>query len=548
MILRRPYAFLVKHFKIIHAILLLGALFLVLKTRLIIPFLGTYIKSGVSSEDAVKVASNYTSIWIILTSLIMAILSGIIIYLLKYKHKSVKLYLFTLIYYVLLTVFLIWLRSFLKDLAYISSGIRFVSILRDIIRTTIILNGVVIVLFFIRAIGLDLKHFDFKKDLLDLGVQENDNEEYEFDLKIDKDKIKSRINKGARYTKYFYKENKIIFIVLGLLILFIIFNSLTKFIGRFEKIYKQNQTFIVNSMKMEVLDSYKTNTNNFGSNLNSKYFYVIVKMKLENNRGYETEIYSNDIKLSFGDYELISPIKSENSKFTEFGVNYYSQIIKPNESRVFNFIFEVPNEFYYDTFTLKCLYNVYYEDNELHYNYKKVRLSPKTFDDKPEQIKTKYLGEELSFEESLFGKTKIVIDNISINDKFDYNVIKCNKSGCDTRKRTIYATTAEKFDLSLLRIKYKIDYDYDTLGKKYTNDLFISKFGSIRFEVNGKEYNNRLELVDKTPYYTGDYAFIQIRDRIKKADKIYLDFTIRDKKYTYVIYDKTKESVKEEGK
>ena len=57
---------------------------------------------------------------------------------------------------------------------------------------------------FIRAIGLDLKRFDFKQDLLDLGVQDKDNEEYEFELKIDKDKIKSNINKGIRYTKYFY--------------------------------------------------------------------------------------------------------------------------------------------------------------------------------------------------------------------------------------------------------------------------------------------------------------------------------------------------------
>ena len=540
MILRRPYAFLVKHFKSIHAVLLLGALFLVLKTRHIISFLGTYIKDGVSSEQAMNAASNYTSISVILVSLLMAILSGIIIYLLRYKNKPIKLYLFTFIYYILLTALLIWLNSFISNLGYTSSGIRFISILRDIIRSSIILNILVMVLCFIRTIGLDLKHFDFKKDLLDLGVQEKDNEEYEFEFKIDKDQIKSKINKGIRYTKYFYKENKFVFIALGFIVLFLIFSSLIKILMGFEKVYKQNQDFEVNSMKMRVLESYKTRTNNFGNDLNSKYFYVIVKMSLENNRGYETEIGPNDIKLSFGDYELVSPIKSENSKFTEFGINYYSQIIKPKESRVFNFIFEVPNEFYYDSFTLKCLYNMVYNKGELHYNYKKVKLSPKTFSSKQELVTTKNLGEELSFEGSLLGNTKIVIDDISINDKFDYNVIKCNTSGCINRKRTLYAITADKFDLTLLRIKYNISYDYNYLGKRYNNDLFISRLGSIRFEVNGKEYNNRLELVDVTPYYTGDYAFIQIRDKIKKADKIYLDFNVRDKKYTYIIKNNTK--------
>ena len=105
--------------------------------------------------------------------------------------------------------------------------------------------------------------------------------------------------------------------------------------------------------------------------------------------------------------------------------------------------------------------------------------------------------------------------------------------------------TAENFDLTLMRLKYDIDFDEEVLGSKYDNDLFISKFGTIRFEVNGKEYNNRLELVDMTPYYTKDYSLIQVRDKLKKAEKIYLDFNIRDKVYTYVIKDEPKEEEKE---
>ena len=549
MILRRPYAFLVKHFKAIHAILLLGALFLVYKTFPIVSFLGTYIHDGVTSVEASEAAGRYASPLVILVSLTMAIISGIIIYLLKYKNKSVKLYLFTLIYYVLFTAFLIWIGSFISDLGYSNSGIRFISILRDIIRASLILNCVVVAFCFIRAIGLDLKRFDFKKDLLDLGVQEQDNEEYEFELKIDKDKIKSNINKGFRYTKYFYKENKFIFITLGCIVLFLMFTSLVKLIMGIEKVYKENQSFEVNSMKVKVLDSYKTRTNNFGNKLNSKFFYIIVKMEFENNKGYETTIGEDEIKLGFGDYELISPLKSENSKFTEFGINYYSQIIKPNETRLFNIIFEVPIEFYYDNFTLKYLYNMSYDKDELKFNYKKVKLSPKTFEEGIKLISTETLGNELSFKGSLLGNTSIKINSVSLSDSFNYKIIKCNTSGCENRVKTITAITAEKFDLTLLRIDYELKYDYDSLGYKYNNDLFITKFGSIRFEVNGKEYNNRLELADVTPYHTGDYVFVQVRDKLKRADKIYLDFSIRDKKYTYIILDKTKENKKvEEGK
>ena len=50
-------------------------------------------------------------------------------------------------------------------------------------------------------------------------------------------------------------------------------------------------------------------------------------------------------------------------------------------------------------------------------------------------------------------------------------------------------------------------------------------------------YNNRFTLVNKTPYANNNYAFVEVRSRIATADKIYLDFNIRDKVYTYILKD-----------
>ena len=76
--------------------------------------------------------------------------------------------------------------------------------------------------------------------------------------------------------------------------------------------------------------------------------------------------------------------------------------------------------------------------------------------------------------------------------------------------------------------------------KSICNDI-ISKYGSIRFTINGKEYNNRVELTNVTPFPTGKYVFIEVREKLKKAEKIYLDLTIRGKVYTIVIKDSEKE-------
>ena len=101
--------------------------------------------------------------------------------------------------------------------------------------------------------------------------------------------------------------------------------------------------------------------------------------------------------------------------------------------------------------------------------------------------------------------------------------------------------------MTLMRIDYDIIYDYDTLGKDYVNNELIPKYGSIRFVIGDKEYNNRVSLNNLTPYPTGRYVFIEVRDKLKTADKIYLDITIRGKVYTILIQDNTKEIEQKEN-
>lgn len=541
MILRRPYAFLAKHFRAIHAILLMGAFFLMFKIYNLVSFFGSYIKNNGAPSDVAEASSKYVPISAILVTILMALVVGIIIYLLKHKKKKIKAYIFILVFYIILALMLFWMSSFLSGLQWSSPGIRFISIIRDAFRSCLVINVGVMALCFIRAIGFDLSKFDFKKDLLDLGVEEADNEEYEFDFKIDKDALKAKARKRLRYFKYFYRENKFVFITLEVIVALVIAASIIRIFTGIEKVYKQNQYFETSALKMKVLDSYKTKTNTFGTKLNTKFFYVITKIEFQNKMGYDYTIGSDELKLSYSDYEITAPTTSENAKLSEFGVNYFSQIIKPYETRTFNFIFEIPVEYYYEDFTLKFLYNIEYVDNEMKYSYKKVDLNLKEFSDTATVVKTAKLGEEMSFEGSILGNTKITINNMNINDTFFYNTNKCSTitSSCTTVTRSKTARTTETFDLTLLRLNYKIDYDYDTLGAKYSNDLFISRFATIRFEVNGKEYNNRLDLVDVTPYYTKDYAIVEVRDKLKLADKIYLDFRIRDKVYTYIIKDNT---------
>lgn len=541
MILKKPYAFLVKHFRMIHIVLLACMSYLVYNTWNLSSFLSEYIRSnqqvfGIALED---LSSNYVPGTLYLLSFIIIILTGIIIYLMRYKKKPILFYLVILTIYIIVLISFFYASSFLNSLQIELPDLRFVNIVRDIYRALFYVQIPIIAITVVRAIGFDVRKFDFKKDLLDLGIEDEDNEEYEVEFSLDSEEVKAKTKKGIRLFKYFYKENKFLFVILGVSLLtifttFVIYSFVTR-----EKIYSQGTKIDIGTFNAEIIETYKTNTDAKGNRINSKYFYLIAKIRVQNKSNVNTTFNKGIIRLSYGENGNIVPTSEYNSKFTEFGVGYFSQIINAKETRDFIFIFEVPIEYYNDTFTLKYLMNIKYNNGKLDYNYKKVALKPIEFA-KDKTIKdTKHLGEELVFTDSLLGNTKIVINEIQFADSFNYDTVKCSNGNCVTRNNFIIAKQGGSFDLTLMRINYSISFDNETLGKKYNNKKFFTNFCTIRFEINGKEYNNRVELTDVTPYPTNNYSFVQVRDKLKSADKIYLDFNIRDKVYTYVIRDNT---------
>ena len=542
MILKKPYAFLIRHFRIIHAILLLCSGYLVAKTWNVVGFFGGYIKNNQQLVGVEDLSAKYINSWMNLLPIVIILVCGIIIYLLNYKKKPIMLYVYIGIIYALLFLFYRYLDTFLYGLTFDKPSIRFVNILRDVYRVLTVIQLPVVVFAFIRTIGFDVKKFDFKKDLLDLGVEDVDNEEYEVEFKLDKEDIQAKINKRIRMFKYFYKENRFLIrggeAILGAIIIVL----LATFIFSREKIYKQNRTIDMGDYKVKVTDTYKTTTNSRGTQFNNKYFYLIAKVEYQNKTS--SVIYPSNVYLGFED-SVVRATTEMNNDLTEFGVNYYGQSLDPQETRSFVYIFEVPIEYYDSKTTLRFLKNVRQVNNELKYDYKKVKLNPKEFSEKASKKDTVKLGEKLSLSGSIYGDTKITISDMKIDDLFYYNIVKCVNSVCTNRLNTITASQNQSVSLTLMQLKMNLDYDYDTLGKNYNIYNFINKFGSIRFEINGKEYNNRLELIDVTPYDTNEYVYVQVREKLKQADKIYLDLTIRDKVYTIILKDDTAENTVE---
>ena len=84
MVLRKPYAFLIRHFKTIHLILVALMVILAYKMYQISAFLGSYVESG-DYRAISGVASKYVGILGFLIPLLILFLLGSIAFLLKRK-------------------------------------------------------------------------------------------------------------------------------------------------------------------------------------------------------------------------------------------------------------------------------------------------------------------------------------------------------------------------------------------------------------------------------------------------------------------------------
>ena len=541
MILKKPYAFLVKHFRMIHAALFVGAILILLKFHNIVDFFNNYIDSNQRITGIEEISSKYIDWTITFLLVVMLLITGVVMALMIYKKKPKLVYIYILSMYLILLGFVFYLSGFLYNIQFDTPSLRFVKILKDILLTLNIFQIPIIFAALIRMIGFDIKKFDFKKDLMDLGVDEEDNEEYVLDFTLDSEEIKARFRKKIRYSIYYIKENTLLFMGIGIALVLLIIGFSIKKLSSMEKIYREGEVFKTNLLRIEVLDSYKTNVDAVGNALSQKNFYLVVKLRYTNNSNAPLTIYTDNALVSCDGLTSVTPTMKMSKILNEFGVNYYSQKLEAHETRDFVLIYEISNEFYKSSFKLKYLYNAKVVNGKVEYEYRTVKLSPKTFENELKQMDTKKIGEYISFDGSLLGDTKIRINNIKISDTFYYDVVKCQRGTCNDNIKPIKATQNAKFEMTLMLIDYDVIYDYATLGEGYVNNELISKYGSIRFVVNGKEYNNRVDLTNVTPYATGRYVFVEVRDKLKKAEKIYLDLTIRGKVYTILIQDTTAE-------
>lgn len=522
MILRKPYAILIKNFRLIHVIMafLMGYLFY--RTNAILNFLNEYLASIATTINS-DITISLFNFWYILAIILIILISFVVLALMYFKEKPVKFYLYNIIVYILISIYYYVSHSIIKSLEVGLVDVRTIKLLSDFAVIALIIQALGIIFVIIRATGFDIKSFNFKKDLEELNIESKDNEEFEVEMEFDANKIKRTLNKKIRYFKYAYFENKLIFnVIITLLIIIISIITYLNF-GVYNKIYKKGDSFKTNQFIFNIQNIYNTKYDYKNNLIEDGYELIIVDLNLRTLYG-ERTLNTGNFYLDINGYKYYHTIDYK-EKISDIGTNYYKQNIK-TDFNSYLLVFKIPDSKVNKKMILK------YQDTD--HRYIKIKLNPTSLNEKKNLDKTS-LANLISFEKSIVKNTSLIINNYEIEHSYSLNYESCLNENCYQLVEYLFPSTKSNYQTDLLKINGNLNLDENTVSVKY-NSLFkfINTFGTIKYEINGitKQIKNNLNQI-KPKYAKTSDIYIEVPNEVKQADKLYIEFNIRNKIYIY---------------
>lgn len=515
MILRKPYAFLIKNFKKIHLILLAFAIFIFVKNTQFINFVKEYMQTGIYNVYGEPV-SNYASFFAYFSCVLIIVGSAILIYLLFFKKKP------RLLYYVMITIYLFTIISFAFGASYfnnIGGGLINVTKIRlvlDLLRISLYPQYLMLILIGIRAVGLDLKKFGFQNDDEFLQIKNEDNEEFEFEVKFDKADLKRNVKGKFRNLKYYYLEHKTylnMYILLGTLIIFSVVMYQMFVVNR---VYREKDIFKANSYSIKINKSYVTNKDLEGNVIEKNKAFIILDVSVKN-LGVSRTIDVEKFLIMNNNAHYVPNLKY-NNYFKDLGKTYQKQELKPNGEFNFILVYKVDKKF------LNSKYGLFYQEikGPLNTKLKKVIIKPKDLS-KIDNTNDKTLGQPINI--SIDTKNyNLTMTDYNILGSVNYYYEKCYIHNCPIVEGNVLASNGMK----ILKIAYESE---DLDGFNFLD--FLTRYGKIIYIDNSGE-SKEIDIIKAVKNkYVGNEVYITIPSEVEGSTGIILNMKIRNQEINY---------------
>ena len=525
MVFKKPYAILIKHFKLIHILLTLLMAYSIYKMTRIISFFNEYISSGWKSINNEEISAYIGPL--VYISIIFIIIISIIVYLLmRFKKKPRMYYLLTPLLYIIVFIITVVAGSILETATTDVISPIVTRAIRDVLLIFTAFQFVFIIFSLLRAIGFDVKKFNFKKDIADLEISEKDNEEVEVGFEIEKYKYSRKINRRLRNIKYIFLEHKFIWIsIFSVIIVSIVVYAITNIFFT-NKIYKQNNVVSLGQYNMIVRGSYMTTTDTKNNEISDEYKYIIVDTVI--NSSIEKNTFNIDALSLENNKEIYYPYTKGYSKFKDYGIGYKEgEVLNTNMQNQYIFVFRIPKDVNIKDTYLRYLYNTEYKDGISTNQHKKIKLNISS--DNSKKVENK-LNEEMQI-----GNNKLSISSYEFNNQYTYTYKFCYEdNNCTDSKGLVNTSFGANKTIMKINLKYETDENDTTLSYENMGDFF-EEVSTIKYEKNGKYYIQK-NIENLTPDEVNENEiYLEVSNNIKDSDYISLEFKNKGISYSYVL-------------
>ena len=512
MIIRKPYAFLIKNFRKVHIVLLVLSLFVMYKLLRLSGFVNNFMNLG-TYDFYNEPVSKYITVFLYLSIFLLIVGSLALLILLKRKDKPWRIYLVPVIEYIFLLLILGMISSFFNGYTneVATTDIR---LSRDLLVMLLVSNFVSVGIFLMRSIGMDINKFSFSTDQEFLEMSEEDREEVELRFKFDKYIFVRKFNKLVRNSKYFYFEHKLVcnisLGVVGALLLFGMF----RFAFITNRSYREGQTYKADGYTIKVNKSYFTDKDGKGEVISKDSNFVIVNLTITNE--YKKRLLKlENFHLKSGVSDFVSERKTYEKEFSDLGSTYDStKELKTGETVNFIIIFKVDKKIKQKAFIL-C----YQENNGF---LRKIKLNINDIS-KITKEKELILGEdfEINYRNK---KEKVSLDKYEFLKSASYMTRRCTDEDCYNEK--------EEYTAPEGKIILKIDFASENFEGKEMVD-FSRDYGKIIYIDNSK-MEQSVEIKYPFPKKAlGKYIYALVPEEVAKAEKLGIIYVVRNEKYTY---------------
>ena len=339
MVLRKPYRFLIKHFRFIHLLLALMSAYLLSRTNNLISFFNEYL-SNTETIVGTGTSDEYFSILMILLSLGVFIGSIVILVIMKMKDKPIKFYIISIIAYLFIVIVYLYDNSIIEQMELRTLDIRTIKLASDFTLMCFLVQTFSTIILFIRAIGFNVKKFNFDEDL-QFDIDEKDNEEFEFNVDIDKNRLQRNFKKNIRDLKYNYHENKFIINIAMVVVLIVIGVFIFLNYTVYNKVYKQNSVVKTSEYSYIIKNSYVVDSDYRNKKITNNSL-VIVKFLIRNNTLDKKQFEPARVLLHVGKIKY-NPTDKYNDSVVDFGKVYKDEKVTENYKE-YLLVFEIPNK------------------------------------------------------------------------------------------------------------------------------------------------------------------------------------------------------------